>query len=368
LKLRRSLALLCALLLAGVASAQPERPVKKSRKDEKEPVTQILPALPDPPSAIQADTAHLVFHVSPLQGKGLLSAQTREAIKALLNDNRGAAIVKLRAFVAGTGDMRRVQTIVSETFSERRLALPVLTTVQVGALPLENAQVVIESLSLDKRAMNPNGLAFFSGQQTKDVRKSIEQLQSAVSAAQVKPAAVLRATCFLAAIEDTASARSALAAAFPSASLDVVQVQRLAVDPVSECEAVGRLETAPAQAMTLLNPAGLKSSPNYSQIALVNSPKIVLSGTQMGFGTAVADVRLALERLQRSLNAQGTSLKDAFWTGIYPLSTPAFDQIREVRFDFFDRSRPTASTALLFEGLPSLDATFAIEVMALASK
>ena len=73
--------------------AQPERKPRKSKKDDKEPVTQSLPALPDPPSAIVAETARQVFRVSPLQGKGLLSAQTREAIKALLNDKRGATIV-----------------------------------------------------------------------------------------------------------------------------------------------------------------------------------------------------------------------------------------------------------------------------------
>src|ERR1051325_6531671 len=221
----------------ATANAQPERKQKKP-KNEKEPVTQVLPAIPDPPAAIAADTAHLVFHVSPLQGKGLLSVQTREALKTLINDNRGATIVKLRAFVAGSGDQRLVQTIVSESFTEHKLPLPALSTVLVGGLPMENSQVVIESIAMDKRAVNPNGLAFFSGQQTKDVRKSIEQLQTAVSGAQVQPGGVLRATCFLAAIEDTATARSQLAAAFPSAALNVVQVQRMAVDPVSECEAV----------------------------------------------------------------------------------------------------------------------------------
>ena len=73
--------------------------------------------------------------------------------------------MKLRAFVAGSGDMRRVQAIVSETFTERRLSLPALSVVQVGGLPLEGAQVVIEATSVGKKDVNPNGLVFIAGQQ-----------------------------------------------------------------------------------------------------------------------------------------------------------------------------------------------------------
>jgi len=70
-------------------------------------------------------------------------------------------LVKLRAFVAGTGDMRRVQAIVSEDFSERKIPLPVVTTIQVGALPLTGAQVVLEAVSQARTVVNPNGLTFF---------------------------------------------------------------------------------------------------------------------------------------------------------------------------------------------------------------
>jgi len=56
-----------------------------------------------------------------------------------------------------------------------------------------------------------------------------------------------------------------------------------------------------------------------------------------------------------------------FWSGVYPLTRPVADKVRAIRFDFFDRANPPASTLLLFEGLPSLDATVAIEVAAAAN-
>ena len=362
---RRIFVLLLGLLLALDASPQEERKKrKKKKKAEEEPVTQTLPLLPEPPGAVVAETGRLVFHVSPLSPKGLLSQQVRDGIKALLRDNRGAAIVKLRAFVAGTGDMRRVAAIVSEVFPEHKLALPAVSTIQVGALPMEGAQVVLESVGVDKKTLNPNGLAFFSGQQAKDVRQAVAQLQTAVNAAGVKSTEVLRATCFLSSIDDVATARAALGGAFPAAASAFVQLQRLGLEPLAECEAVGRLNSPPSSSVVFMNPPGLVKSPNYSQIALVNAPKVVFSGTQMAFRDQDADIRLALERLRKAIEPLGVTYDDVFWSSYYPLTRTIADKIRSLRFDFFDRTRPPASTFLLFEGLPSLDATVALDVTA----
>jgi hypothetical protein len=41
------------------------------------------------------------------------------------------------------------------------------------------------------------------------------------------------------------------------------------------------------------------------------------------------------------------------------------DLVRQVRFEFIDKSRPPASTMLPFEGLPSMDAAFGLEAIVL---
>lgn len=348
------------------ACAQEERKINNKKNEEKEPITQTLPALKDPPQAIAAETAQLVFRVSPLSNKGLMSQQVRDALKWLVHENHDAPIVKLRAFVAGSGDLRRVQTLVSETFTERKMNLPALSTIQVGALPADGAQVVVESIAAEKKTVNPNGLAFFSGQQSKDVRTSLTQLQNAVADAGVAPAAVLRVTCFLSTLDDARTARELMRGVFPNAAANFVQLQRVPLEPLAECEAVGRPDRAPAQPVELLNPAGLAKNPNYSQIAIVNSPRIVFSGTQMAFGEQDGDIQLAFDRVQKEIGALGASSKDVFWTSVYPLTKPTADKIRSVRFQYFDAQHPPASTFLLFEGLPSLDASMAIEVMAAA--
>ena len=82
-----------------------------------------------------AETGKLAFHVSPLSAKGLLTQQVHDALKALDRANGGATFIKLRAFVAGTGDMRRVATIVGEEFADKKIPLPAVTTVQAALYP-----------------------------------------------------------------------------------------------------------------------------------------------------------------------------------------------------------------------------------------
>jgi len=178
--------------------------------------------LPEPPEAVAAETGRLSFQVSPLSTKGLLSQQVRDALKALMHDNHGVPIVKLRAFVAGSGDLRRVHTIVSEELTDRKQPLPAISTIQVGALPAVGAQVVLESVSVEKKVVNPSGLVFFSASDARDAAAAVAQLLKAVSAAAVKPGNILRVTCFLSSLDDGAAVRMALAANFPNAAADLL--------------------------------------------------------------------------------------------------------------------------------------------------
>jgi hypothetical protein len=358
-----ALAIVLGLALAMSAVAQPERkPGKKQKKEDEQPIAQTLPLLKDSPAAAAGETGRLVFHVSPLSSQGLLSAQIRNALKILFQENHSAGIIKLRAFVAGSGDLRRVPTLVGEVFTQHKMKLPALSTIQVGALPMEGAQVVMESVAVGSRTVNPNGLAFFSGQQAKDFRQSVAQLKTAVEA--VKAGEVLRVTCFLSSLDGMDAVRTAIAGAFPGAAANFVQLQRLPPEPLTECEAVGRLDAPPKEAVAFVNPPGLTRNPNYSQIVLVKAPKVVYTGMQMAFGGQPADLRLAFERLGKALEPFDMNYGNVFWSGVYPLTLPVADAFRGLRFEFVDKSRPPGATLLLFEGLPSLDASMAFEVIA----
>ena len=366
--------LLCLLTVALPAQKKKKKPSddeglilppivtdKKKKKDED--VTQTLPPPPELPAAVIAETDRIFYQVSPLSPKGLLSQQTREALRALIRLNHGATVVKLRAFVAGSGDLRRIGDIVGETFAERRQPLPALSVVQVGALPLEGAQVVLESTALEKRSLNPDGIAFLSGQPAASVNQSLDRLRTALRAGGMEAADVLRATCFVSSLEEQPNTGSLMSTAFPSAAVNFVQMQREPVTPASECEAVARLHGPSTEPLRFLNPPEFDKSPNYSQLALVTSPKVVISGTQLAFGAQENDIKLAFERLQRALASFKAGFGRVVMSHVYLTSTAMIPKVRSVRAGFYNNANPPASTMLPFEGLPSLDASFGIDVI-----
>jgi enamine deaminase RidA (YjgF/YER057c/UK114 family) len=332
---------------------------KKKQKDD----TQTLPPPKVLPIAVLADTDRLTFQVSPLSSKGLFTPQTREALKGLLRTSRGT-IVQLRAFVSGSGNMRRVGELVGEAFTEKRAALPVLSVVQVGALPMEGAQVVIETTEMEKKSVNPNGVAFVSGQAAPSVAKSLDQLKSALRAAGMEAEDALRVTCFVSSLDEQRNTGEVMKENFPGAALNYVQMQREPVMPAAECEAVARARAAAPTPISFLNPAALDKSPHYSQIALVTSPQLVFTGTQLAFGSQESDVKLAFERLGKALSGSNARFVHVVMSHLYLTSGALTAKVRAVRAGFYSGAEPPASTMLPFEGLPSLDASFAVDVVA----
>ncbi|MBC7924168.1 MAG: hypothetical protein H7039_00775 [Bryobacteraceae bacterium] len=353
-----ALLVLCCLISASVVSAAS----KRKKKGEVEEITQTLELPKDPPSAIVADASRLAFYTAPLSSKGLLSQQIRDAIKALLTASRGSQIVKIRAFVAGSADLRRVPSLVSEIFTDKRFALPAVTVVQVGALPLVGAQVQLEAIALDKKTVNPKGLAFISGQAgvATDVGS---RLTKAVVDAGSKPESVRRLTCFLDSLDNEAALRQELSAAFARASTSYVQLRRDSAGPFTECEAVAALDGQPSR-----SPQVSGSNERYSQISSVGPVPIAFTGIQMAFGREEKDVRLALDRFEKTLESVGASWKSVVFGHTYLLLGSIRDKFREVRSTLINTKEPPASTTLVFEGLQSLDASFGIEAVAVVEK
>src|SRR5215831_2301914 len=81
-------AAVCLVLFAAVSAAQ---------KKKKEEITQTLQVPKDLPATIAGDPRHFAFYTTPLSGKGLLSAQIRDALKALSHEAGGASVLQIRA-------------------------------------------------------------------------------------------------------------------------------------------------------------------------------------------------------------------------------------------------------------------------------
>jgi enamine deaminase RidA (YjgF/YER057c/UK114 family) len=84
----------------------------------------------------------------------------------------------------------------------------------------------------------------------------------------------------------------------------------------------------------------------------------------MAFGDQESALRLAYGRLGKALQSMKASYSDALVMSVYSLSRPAAEKAAALAPEFLGRSaHPLVSTQIV-EGLPSLDATIAIEVVA----
>ena len=356
----RSILALAAMAAALAALAWP---AKKKKEDE----TQTLQLPKELPMAVAGETRRLVLHVTPLSARGLLSQQVRDALRNLEHQAAGNPVLQIRAFVAGSGDLRRVRELVSETFTERRQPLPALSLIQAGALPLAGAQVVLEAVSNGRRDSNPGGLAFLPGQAAFSensldaiaplLDRSLASLRAAVQEAGAAPADALRVTCFLSSLEGAEAFRRQVESEYPRAAADILQPQRAPQRAEAACEAVvGLRENGFSE-----RPKPAAGSP--PSVFLV-TPHAVLSGTQVSFGYQQQDARLALDRVGKALEPLGVSLRDVVLARFYPLSRRIEEEVRGEFPAFFPQPNPPTAVFTQFDGLSSLDAGFAVDVVA----
>lgn len=316
-----------AVCLMPAVWAQPQnRPIKRPPNNQlaiegaEVPVGRV-----ELPAAVAGTTSQLVFHVSPLSSKGLLSQQVEDAIKALDKANGNATFLKLRAFVAGNGDLRRVQAIVTELFTARKWPLPALTTVQVGSLLQDGAQVVIESISEEKRPINISGLRFVSAVEGASGADAIAALSTSLMGA-----APLRITCFADSEAEAQAVRAATAKQFPKAAGVFAQSTRYTLGAKVACEAV----TA--------------SGP-------ISAAKLLFTGSQVTFGESDADLKLAFERLDKAIASFNVTAAKAVQINAYASSKATADKARGLT------STPT--TAVFIEALSAPDATLEVEAV-----
>jgi enamine deaminase RidA (YjgF/YER057c/UK114 family) len=367
-------ALACAALAAWSAQkSDPKKEIDWEGKNKgKKEQTQSLELPRELPLAVVGETRKLAFHVTALSAKGLLSQQVRDALKDLGRQASGQTVLRLRAFVAGAGDLRRVRDIVSQTFGDRGQPLPALSLVQAGALPLTGAQVVLEAETAARKVENPHGLAWISGRAATAedplspvpplTARSLAALRQSVAAAGAEPRDVLRVTCFLSSLENLAASRALVEAEYPRAALDYIQARRAPTTALAACEAVARLPRDPPSRLRLIGvPA---ADPGESQVALIAAPHLVFTGSQVSFGYEEKDSRLAFTRLKGALVQAGASMGDVACARYYPLTAGLAAQVRKIRTEFFDPEHGPAGALLVFEGLPALDAGFAVDAVA----
>jgi len=312
-----------AVLGAGLALGQ---------KTQQDKVSDKLKLPEDPPLVAVGETSHLTFEVSPLSGKGLLSEQTRDALKAILKLNKNTPIVHIRAFSAGNGDVRRIPQIVADVLGDKH-SLPSVSVVQAGDLTLDGAQVVLETISVSKKEVSKEGVTFVPAQTVVAdqadssakplLQKAMDQLAAKMSGT---PVAV---TCYVSSLEGGEDLLAMVQSRFVGAAVNLVQPRRIPWRVSAACEGAVRGGTSAA--------------------------RLAFSGTQVAFGSEEKDAALAVQRLDRALTEVGApASKDAAVVRLYILS-PDIGPIAE---------KHVSGTLIPVENVAASTAGFALDAVA----
>ena len=167
-------------------------------------------------------------------------------------------------------------------------------------------------------------------------------------------------------LADVGAVRRLAEKEFPKADRNYVQLVRSPDRGLVECETVARLRSAPTETMNMVQPDGMTKSPNYSHVSMLGPGKVVFSGGHYAAGMKDSDARAMFSSLESTLAAEGSSTRNVAMSYLYPTSNAAAELVRRIRFEFYERSRPPASTMLVFESLPK-GTPFAVQVIAVVS-
>ena len=336
MKARAGGALVLALLLASGIDLRAQR--KKKDKNGEE-ISQTLELPREPPAVATGETRRLNFQNVPLSAKGLLSQQTRDALKAAMKLAGGAPVIHIRAFVSGSGDLRRVPQLVSEIFDDKKVQLPAVSVIQVGALPLQNAQIAIQIIWVGKKELNPDGVDFLAGDSVVEnspgapaqplLDKAVENL-----AAKLASRKALSVSCFVSSLQNAGEMASAMTAKFPGAASNLIQSQRAPYQSYAVCEAVVR--------------------------GGINAAVLAFSGTRVASGASESQAAVTLQRLDRDLAEAGVPASGLRFTNVYALPGQAGDVVR--------RLRSGAIAIVPVEGVASVQAAFAVDAVGVVAR
>lgn len=362
---QQSLALL-ALLALGVGCGMAQKP----RKEEK---PQVLAQVPDAPAAMKIDTARFSYLAIPQEDRGLLSKQVEESLKNMRRALRKRRLARITAWVGGAGDVRRVSASIREQLAEWRLPIPAITVIRVGALANPASRVAFDIEVEEENAVNPHGLIFVAGERALsaefrlnlkgDFQRVLGTLDERLRAEGAEPAAVMAARCFVSLSEDLPGLDQALRQRYPAANTRVMQALRTSPDSFVNCEMAARAAAAPAESIEARIATLAEGQPPVTTMVKVNTRRLVLTSAQLCFRATDTDLALGFERLQNTLEEQGTTLSNAAQLSILAQSPELGVRAEQQGRKFLNPRYDPAILRQTVEALPALDSTISLDAI-----
>lgn len=234
----------------------------------------------------------------------------------------------------------------------------------------------------DAAVMPSGGVVYLSGQPDKSplaeaAAKSLAALLKIVDQLELAPSQVVQLKVF---VDSAASAEEVLSEVkqhFPDQlAPPVVFVEWIASAPV-EIEMIVHMPlsaAAPADPVRYYTPPGVKASPTFSRVALVQTGRqIYISGlSARASGDGEAQVRDVFDQLKQILTETGSDMQHLAKATYYvsdddKTEGSASAMLNKLRPEFYDPERPPAASKVKVHGVGQSDRTLTMDMIAVGS-
>jgi len=246
------------------------------------------------------------------------------------------------------------------------------------AVALERCEAVAGDKDCADAAVMPRGgVVYLSGQPDKSPRveataKSLTKLLEIVDQLKLERSQIVQLKVFVDSPKDADEVLREVKRLFPGQiTPPVVFAEWIASAPV-EIEMIAHLPLAagkPAQTVRFYTPPGVKPSPTFSRVALVQTDRqVYISGlSARAPGDGEAQVRDVFAQLKHILSETGSDLRHLVKATYYVSDDDASTMLNKLRPEFYDPKRPPAASKATVHGVGHADRTLTMDMIAVGS-
>ncbi|HEY5313186.1 MAG TPA: RidA family protein [Pirellulales bacterium] len=298
-------------------------------------------------------------------------------------------VAKLNFYVASTEVADRVRGELARRHRDAK-TLPAVSFVQTR-LPDPRALVGVDAVACtDQTApsktpadvrnrfsiLGPLPIAFISGDAKPGdlpaaTTATLESLDATLKSLSIPRENVVQVKCFLQPMSRAAEVRQKIDAFFsPIPTPPVVMVEWTMKAPI-EIELIAHEPMRSLRAnvrwdVNYFTPPGMKPSPVFSRVAIINAPKLIFfSGLYSdGAGDGTAQVSSIFEQLGKLLPQTGSDFRHLVKATYYVSDDDASNQLNVMRPKYYDPARPPAASKAPVAGVAKAGRTITLDMIA----
>ncbi len=318
---------------------------------------------------------------------GATAAQTLDRLDDLLKENGSslAHAVKLNLYGTSTARKFELDQEIRKRFDSKKLPATIFVVspleetgaaIAIDAIATLSEQVKLASERSDHRrlGLTSSNTCFISGQAEKGngieeaTRNTMASLGKTFDFLETTPSQVQHVKAFIQPMSDAKLARKEIERFFGGGDVPpIVFVEWKSSGLPIEIEMIVTIPRArPAgddSKITYQTPPHMKSSPVYSRLSLIHSPKVIYTSGLLAEGSAAEQVERTFAELKRILDHHSSDFQHLAKATYYCASDDVSKALNDLRPRFYHPLRPPAASKAMVDPFTESRSTMVIDMI-----